>query len=236
MIRGGLIFIAWVGTFVQMESGLTDLIKWAFDGAGGAFVLLVLDRYLDRRQRSKEETAQPAEQVAPVSGRFAKVWLALIALCLATGMVSTSVYVWRVRGNNAKRYTTTGNVKSEISVPLERLTPPNNKTTHDQKRAGARGPSPVGRPPENSRDFSPKRVTEAERITAIIAHQLQVTQQSIKPEDDLERDLGADPLDKKELLMNLETEYNINISDEDAKSLHTVGQIIAYIQRREGNQ
>jgi acyl carrier protein len=46
-------------------------------------------------------------------------------------------------------------------------------------------------------------------------------------------DLGADSLDTVELVMAFEEEFTIDIPDEDAEQMHTVGEAIAYIQKRE---
>jgi acyl carrier protein len=78
-------------------------------------------------------------------------------------------------------------------------------------------------------------VTVADRVKHIVVIQLQVSPNDVNPAADIETELGGDPLDKQEILMNLETEYNIVISDKDATNLHTVGDIISYIQKRTGS-
>lgn len=77
------------------------------------------------------------------------------------------------------------------------------------------------------------KVSIAERVTAIIAHHTRVDSSKIKPEDDFEVDLGANPSDVYFLMRDLEQEYNIKISPEDAKKLHAVGDTIIYIEARE---
>jgi acyl carrier protein len=76
-------------------------------------------------------------------------------------------------------------------------------------------------------------ITTSERVKVIIARQLQVDASQVKDSDDFEMDLGADPGDVYFLMRSLELEYNITIPDRDSKNLHTVGETIDYIERRE---
>jgi len=62
---------------------------------------------------------------------------------------------------------------------------------------------------------------------------LQVDKAKIKPEKDLVLDLGATPLDKTEIVMQIETAYNIQISTKDARKLKSVGDIINYMEQRD---
>ena len=52
----------------------------------------------------------------------------------------------------------------------------------------------------------------------------------VKPESSFIEDLGADSLDIVELVMALEEEFNIEISDEDAEKIRTVKDVVGYIQ------
>ncbi len=69
-----------------------------------------------------------------------------------------------------------------------------------------------------------------QRIKEIIVEQLGVNEGEVKPEAKFVDDLGADSLDLVELVMALEEEYNMEISDEDAEKILTVGDAITYIQ------
>lgn len=71
----------------------------------------------------------------------------------------------------------------------------------------------------------------AERVIDIVAEQLGVSKDQIKPETSFVNDLGADSLDTVELVMELEEEFDINIPDEVAEKIQTVGQAIEHIER-----
>ena len=68
-----------------------------------------------------------------------------------------------------------------------------------------------------------------EKVKAIIAEKLSVDQDEIKLESSIVDDLGADSIDLIELIMNLEEEYGISISDEEAVKLKTVGDVVDFI-------
>ncbi len=70
-----------------------------------------------------------------------------------------------------------------------------------------------------------------EQIRSALASQFEIDPESITLETNLIDDLGADSLDVVELIMSLEDEYGIAISDEDAAQLYTVGRIVEYLEK-----
>ncbi len=72
----------------------------------------------------------------------------------------------------------------------------------------------------------------AHRVKEIIAEQLMVDLEEITEDSTFVDDLGADSLDRVELIMEFEEEFGIDIPDADAEKIQTVGEAIAYIERR----
>ena len=68
-----------------------------------------------------------------------------------------------------------------------------------------------------------------ERVKQIVAEQLGVDEDQVTDEASFMEDLGADSLDTVELVMALEEEFDIEISDEDAEKIQTVQDAVAYI-------
>ena len=71
-----------------------------------------------------------------------------------------------------------------------------------------------------------------EKIKGIIAEQLGVKPEEVTPQASFIDDLGADSLDTVELIMALEEEFNVEIPDEDAEKMGTVGDAIKYIEEK----
>lgn len=67
------------------------------------------------------------------------------------------------------------------------------------------------------------------RVKAIIVKQLNVQEADITPDKSFVDDLGADSLDVAELLMLMEEEFDLEIPEEQAENLRTVGDAFAYI-------
>jgi len=71
-----------------------------------------------------------------------------------------------------------------------------------------------------------------ERVAEIIAEQLGVSKEGVVPEASFIDDLGADSLDIVELVMAMEEEFDIEIPDDDAEKIQTIGDAIAYVRER----
>ncbi|AID44578.1 acyl carrier protein [Candidatus Arthromitus sp. SFB-mouse-Japan] len=74
-----------------------------------------------------------------------------------------------------------------------------------------------------------------EKVREIISEKLNVDPDEIKLESSIVDDLGADSIDLIELIMNLEEEYGISISDEEAVKLKTVGDVVDFINSQVEN-
>ena len=71
-----------------------------------------------------------------------------------------------------------------------------------------------------------------EKVKKIIADQLNVEQEKVKPETSLIKDLEADSLDAVEIIMTLEEEFKVEIPDSDAEEFSNVGDIVKYIEKK----
>jgi acyl carrier protein len=70
-----------------------------------------------------------------------------------------------------------------------------------------------------------------ERVIEIVADQLGVEKDKITRDSNFVNDLGADSLDTVELVMELEEEFDVNIPDEAAEKIQTVGEAIDHIKK-----
>ncbi len=70
----------------------------------------------------------------------------------------------------------------------------------------------------------------ADKVKDIIVEQLGVNEEQVTPEAKFIEDLGADSLDTVELVMAFEEEFEIDVPDEEAEKLFSVGDVIKYIQ------
>jgi acyl carrier protein len=70
------------------------------------------------------------------------------------------------------------------------------------------------------------------RVRKIIADRLQVDAESVTPAASFVEDLGADSLDLVELVMAFEEEFSVEIPDQDAENMKTVGAAIDYLKKK----
>ncbi len=75
-------------------------------------------------------------------------------------------------------------------------------------------------------------MSNVDKIKELISKQLNKPVEEITEEKEIVKDLGADSLDVVEMLMGLEEEYGITVSDEDAVNIKTVGDIIKLINEQ----
>ncbi len=71
----------------------------------------------------------------------------------------------------------------------------------------------------------------SDKIKTIICDQLMVDPEEVTDESSFVEDLGADSLDTVELIMEFEDEFGIEISDEQAEQISTVGEAITYLEK-----
>jgi acyl carrier protein len=79
-----------------------------------------------------------------------------------------------------------------------------------------------------------EKMADFEKIKSIIVEQLGVEESEVTEDAHFIDDLGADSLDTVELVMALEEEFGVEISDEDAEKIQTVGDIKKFIDKLKG--
>ncbi len=72
-----------------------------------------------------------------------------------------------------------------------------------------------------------------ERVVDIVADQLGVDKEKVSRDTSFVNDLGADSLDQVELVMELEEEFDLDIPDDAAEKIQTVGQAIEFIEQHQ---
>jgi acyl carrier protein len=71
-----------------------------------------------------------------------------------------------------------------------------------------------------------------QRVTALIVEQLGVSSEEVVSKASFVEDLGADSLDIVELVMSMEESFDVEIPDEDAEKIQTIGDAIVYLKER----
>jgi acyl carrier protein len=90
-------------------------------------------------------------------------------------------------------------------------------------------------PTQTEENFMAEKSIE-EKVKDIIVEQLGVNPEQVTPQASFIEDLGADSLDIVELVMAFEEEFGVEVPDEDAEKLQTVGDVIKYIEERAKQQ
>ncbi len=74
---------------------------------------------------------------------------------------------------------------------------------------------------------------EFEKVRAIVAAQMNITEKRISMDTTFSEDLGADSLDIFQIVSELENAFDMDFSNEDAERIKTVGDVVEYIRARE---
>ena len=72
-----------------------------------------------------------------------------------------------------------------------------------------------------------------EKIKKLLAEQINISEDEIKMESDIINDLGGDSLDVVEMLMAVETEFNVTVPDEIAMEMKTIGDVVSFIEKNQ---
>jgi acyl carrier protein len=89
----------------------------------------------------------------------------------------------------------------------------------------------VRRPDDLEEEDTDMAASIEERVREIISEQLNVSKDEVVPDASFTDDLGADSLDLVELVMALEEEFEIEVSDEDAEKIRKVKDVFDYIDK-----
>lgn len=71
-----------------------------------------------------------------------------------------------------------------------------------------------------------------DKVVALLSEQLGIDKNRITPDSDIVKDLGADSLDVVQMLMSMEEEYGITVSEDDAANLKTVRDIVNILEKK----
>lgn len=209
-----------------MALDVQHLIEVLFDGVGGAALITFFTEW---RARNRERMG--TVQSYPEGATRRTLWMAVAAVFFVVCLSS-------VIAIHALRKAPTVSTETGPAPPLAHQSPTVVPSPNERSRGGKplSAKSPDEKPP-NAKSLSAespsRRATTEDEIRAIIVQQLQVNEAQVTPNADFLLDLGADPLDKAEVIMQIEVEYGIQVPDEDVRKLKTVGDLINYVERKE---
>jgi len=102
---------------------------------------------------------------------------------------------------------------------------------HSAEDAGKTSGASEGRAAAGAEGKSSRQVSDVgQRIIEIVAEQLGADKSQVTRETSFVNDLGADSLDTVEIVMEIEDEFDIDVAQEDAEKIQTVGQAIDYVE------
>lgn len=90
--------------------------------------------------------------------------------------------------------------------------------------------------PQNSPTYGFMAEDIESKVKDIIVEQLSVNEEQVTPEAKFIEDLGADSLDTVELVMAFEEEFGIEVPDDEAEKLQTVGDVLNYVKQRQTDE
>ncbi len=74
-----------------------------------------------------------------------------------------------------------------------------------------------------------------DKVREVVVDQLGVSEDEVTPDAKFVEDLGADSLDRVELVMRLEEEFDLEIPEDDAQKIQTVADAVEYIEKKKGS-
>ncbi len=128
---------------------------------------------------------------------------------------------------NAIRIAARGADVGVVARMAERLA--TERPTSDLQAACGDQYSPAGYGPGDWRPVTINREEALERVRGILVEQLGVDEEQVTDDASFQGDLDADSLDLVELIMELEDQFGLKISDEDAQKIATVGEAVDYV-------